>query len=103
HSCLNPDGGAAARIGNGKVLLALGAVNLARMNLMTPRRSPNKSWQPDGRVNAAAHPLAREVHLEREISTTRAKAFNRMALLSHVPAITPRVVDNTALTFRQAA
>src|SRR5437016_4811093 len=90
--------------GKATVLLALGAVKISAHKPDDAQKIAEEimALQPEGRVNAEARLLAREVQLERGNFDDAGKAFKGVALLYDDPAITPRALDKAAVAFRQA-
>jgi TolA-binding protein len=90
--------------GKAKVLLALGAVEIAAHKPDEAQRIAEQimTLQPEGRVNAEARLLAGDVQFERGRFEDAGKAFMGVALLYDDPAITPRALQKAAVAYQRA-
>ena len=90
--------------GKAKVLLALGAVEIAAHKPDEAQQIAEQimALQPEGRVNAEARLLAGDVQFERGRFEDAGKAFMGVALLYDDPAITPRALQKAAVAYERA-
>jgi TolA-binding protein len=90
--------------GKAKVLLALGAVEIAAHKPEGAQKIAEQIMrlQPEGRVNAEARLLAGDVQFERGRFEDAGKAFMGVALLYDDPAITPRALQKAAAAYQRA-
>ena len=90
--------------GKAKVLLALGAVEIAAHRPDEAQKIAEQimALQPEGRVNAEARLLAGEVQFERGRFEDAGKAFMGVALLYDDPAITPRALEKATIAYQRA-
>jgi TolA-binding protein len=90
--------------GKAKVLLALGAVEIAAHKPEDAQKIAQQimQLQPEGRVNAEARLLAGDVQFERGRFEEAGKAFMSVALLYDDPAITPRALQKAAAAYQRA-